>query len=211
MAKVLEKLRLNLRARKGKVDETYTFKAKEKIGPYEKDKLFAPKKTGQLEPGARKASAKDLDKIDIHDVKPPTKPGDWDKSYDLSNDNLINDLNSFSETPKSDTLAPGTKLYRFIDSERGKGGSYWILEKDLPKTEAEWRSKSAVKNGWNGDGAVAEYEVGKDGLNVWRGPAAMQKSDVDGYVLDGGGEQIWVPRGTIEPSTVKPSPWNGNY
>lgn len=87
----------------------------------------------------------------------------------------------------------------------------WVLEKDFPKTEAEWRSGSAVKNSWNGDGAYVEYTVPEEGLNVWRGAAAKQESGVGGYMLDGSTEQIWVPANSVSASSPKPSPWNKNF
>lgn len=119
--------------------------------------------------------------------------------------------NSTSDTPKPEKLEDGTKLYRFIGERNKPDSSFWITEKDFPKTEAEWRGASAVKKSWNGDGAYVEYEIPKGGLNVWRGTAAKQESDISGYVLNGGKEQIWVPPGEISPSLPKPSPWNSNF
>ncbi|NML15042.1 DUF6861 domain-containing protein [Azohydromonas caseinilytica] len=103
-------------------------------------------------------------------------------------------------------LKPGTKLYRVIDQKSNPAGSYWSEE--LPRSRAQWRSDLAVKNDWNNNGSYVEYTVpAGDGLKVWRGSAAAQSLEGTDRYLPGGGTQVWMPPGTVVPSTPRPTGW----
>jgi hypothetical protein len=104
------------------------------------------------------------------------------------------------------TLKPGTKIYRIIDDSANPAGSYW--SERLPASRAEWRGDYAVKPEWNTNGKYVEYTVPDGpGLNVWRGPTAAQDLTGSGFHLPGGGQQIYMPRGTVTPSAPKPTGW----
>ncbi len=116
---------------------------------------------------------------------------------------------TFGADPLAEALPPGTKLYRVIDDDKGRSGSFWNTTPP-PATEAEWRNTSAVLDSWNGDGGYVTYTVPESGLKGWVGPIAPQESkSVAGFVLPGGNTQVWVPYGTIIPDGVpQPTPWN---
>lgn len=104
------------------------------------------------------------------------------------------------------TLKPGTKIYRIIDDEANPAGSYW--SEKLPASRAEWRGDYAVKPGWNTNGKYVEYTVPDGpGLNVWRGATAAQDLEGSAFHLPGGGQQIYMPRGTVTPGAPKPTGW----
>jgi len=76
-------------------------------------------------------------------------------------------------------------------------------------SKADWRSDFAVKEGWNDNGKYVEYIVEDDaGLNVWSGKTAGQNLEGTNSYLPGGAEQIWMPAGTVEPTSAKPTNWN---
>jgi uncharacterized Zn-binding protein involved in type VI secretion len=94
-------------------------------------------------------------------------------------------------------LPPGTKIYRIHDGN-GSNGSWWAFE--LPKSKTLWRRDYAVAEQWKSPGShYSEYVVGKEGLKIWQGPASGQMNTEGGFVVPGGSEQIWMPRGTISP------------
>ncbi|VAW94455.1 hypothetical protein MNBD_GAMMA21-2127 [hydrothermal vent metagenome] len=105
------------------------------------------------------------------------------------------------------TLNKGDKIYRIIDDDANPAGGYWSNE--LPASKADWRSDFAVKEGWNDNGKYVEYIVEDDaGLNVWSGKTAGQNLEGTNSYLPGGAEQIWMPAGTVEPTSAKPTNWN---
>ena len=175
---------------------------------FDENRLYAKRPPpGELDPGAVKAKY-------THATPPaPRIPDGWDEAYDLSTKEQKEALKSFAETPEPDVLPGGTKIYRVVGKNSDPGGNYWSLEPP-PFTEAEWRAGSAVKNSWNEDGAYVEHTVGPDGLKVWRGKAGPQRLEENhSYILPGGDEQVWMPRGTVpRPSlSPKPTPWNPNF
>ena len=95
-------------------------------------------------------------------------------------------------------LPPNTTLYRVIDDNSNPSGSYWAP--DLPADEDTWRSSCAVKQEWNSDGKVAIATVPAGGVKAWMGPASSQGPH------PGGGTQIYVPPGTVNPGAVYASP-----
>lgn len=97
-------------------------------------------------------------------------------------------------------LPANTPLYRVIDDNSNQSGSYWAP--DLPADEDTWRSSCAVKQEWNSDGKVAVATVPPGGLKAWMGPASSQGPH------PGGGTQIYVPPGTVNPGAVYASPWS---
>ena len=116
------------------------------------------------------------------------------------------DVNTFVSTPTAEVLPEGTKLYRIVGDTSNPSGAFWTRE--MPATEAEWRSAAAVKGEWNGDGGYVEYTIPKGGLPAWTGKAAPQPAALPGYVLKGGGDQVVIPVGSATPSSPMPTPWN---
>lgn len=163
---------------------------------------YGAKQTGRVEPGAVPDSPRlqaDLRESQLRGA-PDTPPG-WPEMTDDA-------ASTFGAAPKPMTFPEGTKLYRVIDNSGSAAGGHWTLDPP-PATEAAWRGSSAVKDAWNGDGGYVMQTVGPEGLKAWSGPAAPQAAAVDGYVLPGGGNQVWVPPGTIGGGAVpKPTPWN---
>jgi hypothetical protein len=116
------------------------------------------------------------------------------------------EVNTFTKIPTPEILPEGTKLYRIVGDGSNASGSFWTRE--LPATEAEWRSKAAVQGQWNGDGGYVEYTVPAGGIPAWTGKAAPQPAALPGYILKGGGDQVVIPPNTITPSEPMPTPWN---
>ena len=163
---------------------------------------YQPKQTGRIEPGAVPTTP-ELQQSFTESLRrtAPTAPDGWPP---LSDDIAA----TFGGTPQAQNIASGTKLYRVIGSDRSASGSFWSFDPP-PATEADWRGPSAVKDAWNGDGGYVEHTVGPDGLKAWTGPIAPQQAAVDGYMLPGGGQQIWVPPGTLAPGgPAQATPWN---
>jgi hypothetical protein len=104
------------------------------------------------------------------------------------------------ETAQPVTVPPGTTLYRVIDDPAKAAGGYWTP--DLPTTEDAWRQSCAVGT-WNKGGLVAIAQAPAEGLKGWMGMASNQGS------LLGGGTQLWVPPGSVVPSALTQTPWNG--
>jgi hypothetical protein len=115
------------------------------------------------------------------------------------------EVNTFAKTPTAELIPEGTKLYRMVGEGSNPAGAFWTRE--MPATEAQWRSASAVKGEWNGDGGVVEYTVPPGGMPAWTGEAATQPAALPGYILKGGGDQVVVPANSIIPSASKPTPW----
>jgi len=177
IAKLIEKLKLNLKARKGKVDENYKFKASAE------SKLSQGAKPGEAKSGlpARKRTTTGW----------PDLPSRQTKNF---------------ETVEPVTLKKGDKIYRIIDDDANPAGGYWSYK--LPKSKSEWRSDYAVKERWNDNGKYVEYTVkDKSGLKVWSGKTAGQNLDGTNSHLPGGAEQIWMPAGTVKPSSAKSTNW----
>lgn len=115
-------------------------------------------------------------------------------------------VNTFASTPKPEILPEGTKIYRVVGDGTNPSGSFW--SRNLPDTEAGWRSDAAVKGEWNGDGGFVEYTVPKGGIPAWTGEAAPQPAGAPGYILEGGGDQVWIPPDGITPSSPQPTAWS---
>ena len=169
-----------------------------------RDWEYAAKQSGRTEPGAVPKTpelAKTMKQAEARTA--PVTPDGWPKMSDRT-------ATTFGSEPKPVEYAPGTKLYRVIDSDESAAGSFWSTEPP-PRTEGAWRAGSAVKDSWNGDGGYVEHTVGPEGLKAWAGPAAPQEAAVPEMVLPGGGQQAWVPPNTINPvNSPKPSPWNAS-
>lgn len=118
------------------------------------------------------------------------------------------EVNTFAKTPTPELLAAGTRLYRVVGEGNNASGSFWTRQ--LPATEAEWRSSAAVQGQWYGDGGYVEYIVPAGGMPAWTGNAASQPAALPGYVLNGGGDQVVFPPNNITPSAIMPTPWNAN-
>ncbi|MCY0095182.1 hypothetical protein [Hoeflea ulvae] len=165
---------------------------------------FMKRKTGQREPGAvpmDPALRKEINGAAQARAKGPIEKPGWPTLRGQ-------ERGTFKSDPEAVTLKPGTKLYRVVDAESNPDGAFWSLEPP-PRSEADWRSGSAVLNDWNGDGAYVEHTVGKEGLNGWMGPARAQRSSDGVSALKGGADQFVIPPGTLKaPLTPKPTPWN---
>jgi len=104
------------------------------------------------------------------------------------------------ETAQPVTVPPGATLYRVIDDPAKAAGAYWAP--DLPTNETAWRQNCAV-GGWNGGGLVAIAQAPAEGLKAWMGKVSNQAG------LLGGGTQLFVPPGALNPSAITQSPWSG--
>jgi uncharacterized Zn-binding protein involved in type VI secretion len=100
-------------------------------------------------------------------------------------------------------LPAGTKLFRIIGPDNNPAGAFWMLE--LPGSMDSWRARYAVISSWNEDGTYVEYTVPPGGLMVWFGPAAPQSEGSESY--SGGGIQVFVPPGAIQPGPSSPTGW----
>jgi uncharacterized Zn-binding protein involved in type VI secretion len=98
-------------------------------------------------------------------------------------------------------LPPNTTLVRVIDDNSNPAGSYFTPS--MPGDAESWRSSSAVKPEWSGDGKVAVSTVPPSGLKAWMGPASSQGP------LKGGGTQLYVPPNSLAPGAIYSSPWSG--
>lgn len=96
-------------------------------------------------------------------------------------------------------------------------GSFWTYE-DLTQlnSEAEWRGSFAVKTEWNGDHGYVVYVLDRPQYVLF-GLTGMQNSADPNKVFPGGGSQIYVPVGTLDPtkggtlsnkSVIQPFSWS---
>lgn len=92
------------------------------------------------------------------------------------------------------TVPPNTTLFRAGDSSSDPAGSYW--SPDPPSAS----SQSASKPEWNDGGNTVSAVTPPEGTKAWMGPASGQGQS------PGGGNQIFVPPGTIAPA---PTPNQG--
>lgn len=169
MARVIEKLRLQLKARKKKVDTQYKFKSPIKH-----------------EVGATKGIKGPRVLLD-EPIKHPKG-----EKFDLVPKHAAN-----FENVKPVTIPEGTKIYRIVENEYSVNGGYWAFH--LPENKAKWRSEYAVLDDWNKNGYYVEYVVPKGGLNAWIGKTANQPiPSQPGYVQAGGAEQIYLPSSKID-------------
>jgi uncharacterized Zn-binding protein involved in type VI secretion len=109
------------------------------------------------------------------------------------------------EAPNFQTAQPviipaGTTIYRVYDPALNPAGSYWTP--NVFPSEAAWRQSCAVLPKWPNKGVlVAAGVVQPPGLKAWMGAAARQEG------LDGGGTQLFMPPGALNPSGVFQAPW----
>ncbi len=92
------------------------------------------------------------------------------------------------------TVPPNTPLFRAGNSNSDPAGSYW--SPDPPSSS----SQSASKPEWNDGGNPVSAVTPPSGTKAWMGPASGHGQS------PGGGNQIFVPPGTITPS---PAPNQG--
>lgn len=167
-----------------------------------RDWEYAAKQSGRIEPGAIQTTPELEAAMDQSATRTaPKAPDGWPEMPDKA-------AQTFGADPVPKKYPPGTKLYRVIGDDGSGSGSFWSPDPP-PSSEATWRGGSAVKDEWNGDGGFVQHTVGPEGLKAWSGPIAPQEAAVDGNVLPGGSEQIWVHRGTLAPDAPASStPWN---
>jgi flagellar biosynthesis GTPase FlhF len=104
------------------------------------------------------------------------------------------------QTAQPVNIPPGTTLYRVVNSQASAAGSYWTP--DMPATEQEWRDTCAVLSSWGNKGMqVATAVVPPSGLQGWAGTAAKQEE------LPGGGTQLWIPAGNLQPNAIFKTAW----
>lgn len=132
---------------------------------------------------------------------------------------LLDSMKTFGARPALRTFAAGEKMtvYRVVGSEGQIPGGFWSRSIP-PETEDAWRSRDAVLNEWNDGGAFVKSTIPPpDAVLVGQiGPqdlgAPGRKAPKPGYMLEGGGEQIWVPRHADGPATrvseYYHTPWN---
>jgi hypothetical protein len=142
----------------------------------------------------------------------PNDPTEFPPTHNLQNHPTLakddyfwrsEEWRNFGDNIRPEKLEPGTKLYRIVDESNASNGSYWATQK--PGSMTEWRQDYAVKESWNANGQYIEYIVPKEGLSAWKGTSATQQY-VDavtekpiGYHLDGGKEQLYIPRDSLPP------------
>lgn len=106
-------------------------------------------------------------------------------------------IRSFN-TLLAETITGPAKLYRILAPNSRAMSDCWVSEEvfrklqNSPDPKAAWRKYLGVWPDWNVNGQFVIYDVKVgESLNVWRGIAASQtKSDLPGYQLEGGYEQI---------------------
>jgi len=91
-----------------------------------------------------------------------------------------------------------TIIYRIIGKDGNAKGNWWLA--DEPKDLKNWRSESAVLEGWNDGKRGVRLTVLKP-LMSWQGKAASQERPTEEALLSvkdhlhylrGGGDQIWL-------------------
>lgn len=137
------------------------------------------------------------------------------KSFATDNPDFFESkLKTFSEKPGFvDFEKQPQSIYRVIGEPDGHTGGFWS-PKEPPQTEAEWRARDAVLNGWNEGGAFIRAEVPPPPAALVGKIAPQPLPDHPGKMLRGGGDQIWLPgprEGAISRDQVKEywhTPWN---
>lgn len=104
------------------------------------------------------------------------------------------------QTAQPVDIPPGTTLYRVVGDPNSGAGSYW--SPDVYPSEAAWREGCAVLPEWNNAGTLLALGVVQPpGLKAWAGAASRQG------VLGGGGTQVWIPPGKLNPNSMFQSSW----
>jgi len=106
------------------------------------------------------------------------------------------------ENAKPVDIPPGTTLYSVVGDPASGGASYWTT--DPPTDETAWRQGCSVGNS-NPGSILAVAQVPPGGLKAWMGAAAGQAAQG----LLGGANQVWVPPGSLNPSSLVPTAWTG--
>jgi len=111
-------------------------------------------------------------------------------------------------------VPPGEKLYRVVDPSSKDNSICWMREAEFKalRNRGDWRRRFAVWRHWNRNGEYVTYTVPPgDGLRVWEGATASQKLDsTSQYVLEGGGTQIVLDPGQLQPEQFgkrQPTGW----
>ncbi|ATG47764.1 hypothetical protein CEW89_09430 [Celeribacter ethanolicus] len=106
---------------------------------------------------------------------------------------FLETLETFGAKPTYRIFQPGDRVYRVISNEGGISGRFWSPERP-PRTEAEWRSRDAVRNDWNNGGAyvVADVPPPPAAFEGEIGPQDLSAAGKPGMMLDGGGTQTFM-------------------
>ncbi len=120
---------------------------------------------------------------------------------------LVDVMTTFGRKPAVKTCAENETMtvYRVIGHEGQIGGPFWNRSIP-PSTEDAWRKRDAVLNEWNNGGAYVRSSIPPpDAVLVGEiGPQDLgnaAKAPKPGQMLDGGGEQIWIPRDPKGPAS----------
>jgi hypothetical protein len=159
---------------------------------------YGVRQLGKAEPGSVPMTPELKAEIDgANSMTARSAPGYPDLPEDVAR-NFMDDVR-----PWNGDEQPG-EIHRIIDSDANANGSYW--RDSMPKTEGQWRGESAVRNEFNGNrGSVSSSP---QGIRGWTGTVRAQTSSDGTSALPGGGQQIWVPKGTANPGPPTPTPWS---
>lgn len=120
---------------------------------------------------------------------------------------LVDVMTTFGRKPTVKIFAEDETMtvYRVIGHEGQIGGPFWSRSTP-PSTEEAWRKRDAVLNEWNKGGAYVRSSIPPpDAVLIGEiGPQDLGKAAKApklGQMLDGGGEQIWIPRDPKGPAS----------
>lgn len=142
----------------------------------------------------------------------PSKPR-WPDISDTSRNSATKGAYATFHDAEAVIIQPGEKLYRVIDPSSNDNSICWMRESEFKalKNRGEWRRRLAVWRHWNRNGEYVTYTVPPgEGLRVWEGAAATQTMKGTDYVLQGGGKQIVLDPGLLQPEYLgkrKPTGW----
>ncbi len=107
-------------------------------------------------------------------------------------------------------MEPGQTYYRAAGDGTRPNSTYWTPVP--PNGEPGLRRDLAVLNEWNGDHGLVTFTP-NERIPVWSGEVAPQPASGIGkgtHYLPGGGQQIWIPFGSIDEKdghwTIAPMP-----
>lgn len=118
----------------------------------------------------------------------------------MSRDDLVRQMRTFGSRPVLRTFGDNETMnvYRVVSNEGQIPGGFWSRSTP-PDTEEAWRARDAVMNEWNDGGAFVRSSIpppeavliGEIGPQDLGSARSAPKPD---QMLEGGGEQIWIPR-----------------
>lgn len=145
-------------------------------------------------------------------LESPSKPL-WPDISDTSKNSATKGAYQTFHDAEAVVIRPGEKLYRVVDPSSSDNSICWMREAEFRalKNRDEWRRRFAVWRHWNRNGEYVTYTVPPgEGLRVWEGAAATQTMKGTDYVLQGGGKQIVLDPGLLQPEYLgkrEPTGW----